>query len=384
MRPLYRRGHMDQVLLTFGFTFVFFDLVQTVWGAVVLRLPAPEVLQGTVQIGAGRVLGVPAVPDRLRLCHRAAALAVSRAQPHRRHGARRRRRCRDGRRASASTSRRCSAASSDSASRSRRSAASRRGRCSASIPGMDTEILIPAFIVIVIGGMGSLRGAFVGSLLIGIADTFGKAYLPEPRAVPDLSGDDPRAADPAAGPVRHQILRRRRSHRPSPPRARRPRCRRAPPGWCALLVLLAAAVRDVGLPAGACRRDFHLRDLRHEPRPAARLHRPDVARPRRVFRTRRLCGRRARRACSASTPGSGSSPASLWRGCGAALIGFFCVRTGGIPFLMLTLAFSQLVFSVALKWRDVTGGSDGHGDRREAELLRLRPVQFARRCISWR
>ena len=47
------------------------------------------------------------------------------------------------------------------------------------------------------------------------------------------------------------------------------------------------------------------------------------------------------------------------RAAGAALIGFFCVRTGGIPFLMLTLAFSQLVFSVALKWRDVTGGSDG-------------------------
>jgi branched-chain amino acid transport system permease protein len=44
---------------------------------------------------------------------------------------------------------------------------------------------------------------------------------------------------------------------------------------------------------------------------------------------------------------------------GAALIGFFCVRTGGIPFLMLTLAFSQLLFTVALKWRDVTGGSDG-------------------------
>src|SRR5262245_62446596 len=43
---------------------------------------------------------------------------------------------------------------------------------------MDTEILIPAFIVIVIGGMGSLRGAFVGSLLIGEADTFGKAYFP--------------------------------------------------------------------------------------------------------------------------------------------------------------------------------------------------------------
>jgi branched-chain amino acid transport system permease protein len=44
---------------------------------------------------------------------------------------------------------------------------------------------------------------------------------------------------------------------------------------------------------------------------------------------------------------------------GAALIGFFCVRTGGIPFLMLTLAFAQLAYSVALKWRDLTGGSDG-------------------------
>src|ERR1700743_105081 len=30
MRPLYARGHMDQVLLTFGFTFIFYDLVQTV------------------------------------------------------------------------------------------------------------------------------------------------------------------------------------------------------------------------------------------------------------------------------------------------------------------------------------------------------------------
>jgi branched-chain amino acid transport system permease protein len=44
---------------------------------------------------------------------------------------------------------------------------------------MDTDILIPAFVVIVVGGMGSLRGAVVGSLLIGEADTFGKAYLPD-------------------------------------------------------------------------------------------------------------------------------------------------------------------------------------------------------------
>lgn len=45
----------------------------------------------------------------------------------------------------------------------------------------------------------------------------------------------------------------------------------------------------------------------------------------------------------------------------AAAIGFFCVRVKGIPFLMLTMAFSQLIYSAALKWRDFTGGSDGIG-----------------------
>ena len=46
-------------------------------------------------------------------------------------------------------------------------------------PGMDIEILIPAFIVVVVGGMGSLRGAFVASVFVGLVDTFGKAYFPD-------------------------------------------------------------------------------------------------------------------------------------------------------------------------------------------------------------
>jgi branched-subunit amino acid ABC-type transport system permease component len=45
--------------------------------------------------------------------------------------------------------------------------------------GMDIEILIATLIVVVIGGMGSLKGALLASILIGEADTFGKAYLPE-------------------------------------------------------------------------------------------------------------------------------------------------------------------------------------------------------------
>src|SRR3954451_5964506 len=53
LRPLYRRGHLDQVLLTFGFPFIFFDIVQTVWGSDVFGLPAPPILQGVIEIGSG-------------------------------------------------------------------------------------------------------------------------------------------------------------------------------------------------------------------------------------------------------------------------------------------------------------------------------------------
>ena len=45
-------------------------------------------------------------------------------------------------------------------------------------PGMDMAILIPALIVVVVGGPGRLSGAFVGALLIGLADTFGAVLLP--------------------------------------------------------------------------------------------------------------------------------------------------------------------------------------------------------------
>src|SRR5262245_6230341 len=123
MRPLYRRGHMDQVLLTFGFTFVFFDFVQTVWGRVIVRLPAPDALQGATQIGIG-------VFSTYRLFLIALGFAIALLLwlflERSRVGAMVR-------------------AGVDDAA----------GPVLGLYPGMDTEILIPAFIVIVIGGMGS-------------------------------------------------------------------------------------------------------------------------------------------------------------------------------------------------------------------------------------
>src|SRR6185503_10368349 len=177
MRPLYRRGHMDQVLLTFGFTFIFFDLVQTVWGRVVLRLPAPDLLQGTVQIGAGVFSAY-----RLFLIGFGFAIALllwlflerSRVGAMVRAGV-------DNAQMASGLGGNIPALFSGMFGFGVALAALggvAAGPILSLYPGMDAEILIPAFIVIVIGGLGSLRGAFVGSLLIGIADTFGKAYLP--------------------------------------------------------------------------------------------------------------------------------------------------------------------------------------------------------------
>jgi branched-chain amino acid transport system permease protein len=46
-------------------------------------------------------------------------------------------------------------------------------------PGADFEILPYAFVVVIVGGMGSLKGAVVGSLMVGLLDNFGKALFPE-------------------------------------------------------------------------------------------------------------------------------------------------------------------------------------------------------------
>jgi branched-subunit amino acid ABC-type transport system permease component len=177
MRRLYQRGHRDQVLLTFGFTFVFLDMVRTIWGNDIQGLPVPPLLAGAVEI-AGNLFPI----YRIFLIGLGFALALLLwlFLERSRVGAMVR-------------------ASVDDADTAVGiginvpalftgifalgvALAALGGVAAAPVlavyPGMDVDIMIPAFIVIVIGGMGSLRGAFLGSLLIGEADAFGKAYLP--------------------------------------------------------------------------------------------------------------------------------------------------------------------------------------------------------------
>jgi branched-chain amino acid transport system permease protein len=177
IRRLYARGHLDQVLLTFGFTFVFLDLVRMIFGAEIHELPVPEALTGVVQV-AGVI--VPKYRIFLIAFGGVTALLLWLFLERSRVGAMVR-------------------AGVDDAFTARGiginvellfgavfalgvGLAAVGGTVAGPIlglyPGMDIEILIPAFIVVVVGGMGSLRGAFVASLFVGLVDTFGKAYFP--------------------------------------------------------------------------------------------------------------------------------------------------------------------------------------------------------------
>src|ERR1044071_2811985 len=355
MRPLYRRGHMDQVLLTFGFTFVFLDLVQTVWGRTVLRLPAPEALQGTVQIGAG-------VFSAYRLFLIAFGVAIAFLLwlflERSRIGAMVRAGVDDAQMASGLGGNIPALFSGMFGFGVALAAIGgvAAGPILSLYPGMDTEILIPAFIVIVIGGLGSLRGAFAGSLLIGIADTFGKAYMPSlalfliylamilvllvrPQGLFGIKYVDAPPAAVATRPV------------PATTRTR-------VAGLVALAVLLALpfAVSDYARSLIAEIFIFAIFAMSLDLLLG--------------FTGLMSLGHAAFFGLGAYAVGvlGNMFGINAWIGVGAGiclaalaagLIGWFCVRTGGVTFLMLTLAFSQLVFSVALKWRDVTGGSDG-------------------------
>ena len=60
-------------------------------------------------------------------------------------------------------------------------------------PGMGNQVLIICFVVVVIGGIGSVRGALAAALLVGVVDTFGKVFFPQAAGVLVLRADGARA-----------------------------------------------------------------------------------------------------------------------------------------------------------------------------------------------
>jgi branched-subunit amino acid ABC-type transport system permease component len=178
LRPLYTRDKLDQVLLTFWFSFILTDITEWAWGKEMLAIQEPPLLEDSIEFLGGIFplyrLALVGFGVFIALClwlfiEKTRAGAMVRAGVD------------DTPTAMGIGLNVPLLLTSTFASGAALAALS--GVIAAPIlgvySGIDVEILIPAFIVIVIGGMGSLKGAFVGSLLIGEADTFGKAYLPE-------------------------------------------------------------------------------------------------------------------------------------------------------------------------------------------------------------
>ncbi len=178
LRRLYARDHLDQVLATFGLILFFNALVQLVWGRQPLFMDVPEALAGSVEL----IPGVPYPAYRLAIIVTgltvAGLLYVLIA------------RTRLGMQIRASASNRDMAEAIGINTPMLYTAVFALGAGLAGLAGlmaapilavesgMGESILIETFVVIVIGGLGSIRGAFLGALLVGLVDTLGRAFLP--------------------------------------------------------------------------------------------------------------------------------------------------------------------------------------------------------------
>ncbi len=178
LRTLYRREHLDQVLATFGLILFFNELVRIVWGPQPIFLQPPPWLSGTVEI----IPGVPYPAFRLAIIAVGLAVAVFLYLLITR--------TRTGMliRAGASNREMLGALGVDVkrlytlvfglGAALAALAGAMAGPVLAVQVGMGESVLILTFVVIVIGGLGSVRGALVGALLVGMVDTLARAFLP--------------------------------------------------------------------------------------------------------------------------------------------------------------------------------------------------------------
>lgn len=177
LQRFYTRNELDQVILTFGFALVFADIMKMLWGKDIHSIPVPSLVSGGVQIagtyfptyrliliGVGIVLFV------------ATWLAIERT--------------RTGALIRASVADRTMVSGLGFNIRLLftyvfgfgTAIAGLAGVLGAPItgiyPGLDFEVLITTLIVVVVGGLGKISGAFWAALLIGLAETYGKALYP--------------------------------------------------------------------------------------------------------------------------------------------------------------------------------------------------------------
>lgn len=177
-RRLYDRSHLDQVLATFGLVLVLSELVKILWGSAPLSVPMPDALSGSVALAGPMRYPVYRIAVIVAGLAIAAGLwfviARTRVGMLLRAGA---------------ANRSMVAALGTDINRLFMlvfaAGAMLAGFAGAIVspilsvdPGMGDSILILTFVVIVIGGVGSVKGAFIAALLVGVVDTLGRMFGP--------------------------------------------------------------------------------------------------------------------------------------------------------------------------------------------------------------
>ena len=218
LRKLYERDHLTQVLATFAIILIANEVVRLIWGTQSIMLNPPPALTGPVELPGG----MRYASYRLAIIGVGAAVAVllyflvtkTRVGMLVRAGASNREMAV----AMGVNIRRLFTVVFAAGAALCALAGAMLGPILAVQVGMGENILILAFVVIVIGGIGSIRGAFVGALLVGLVDTMGRALLPfafakmfPPQVAsnlgpaleldPDLRADGGGAVLPPAGTV---------------------------------------------------------------------------------------------------------------------------------------------------------------------------------------
>ncbi|PYM95596.1 MAG: branched-chain amino acid ABC transporter permease [Candidatus Rokuibacteriota bacterium] len=177
LRTLYERDHLDQVLATFGLILFFNELIAILWGRAAIYTSVPPFLGGHVRV----LPGVPYPTYRAAIIVVGVAVAILLWALVTR--------TRLGMLIRAGASNRTMVSALGVNIRLLYTLVFGLGAALAGLaglmagpiysvqPGMGEEILIQVFVVIVIGGIGSIRGAVVGAVVVGMVDTLGRAFL---------------------------------------------------------------------------------------------------------------------------------------------------------------------------------------------------------------
>ena len=175
-RKLYKNDHLDHVLVTFGLILVFDTLAHMIWGSAGLVIPLPEVLDGQVSlgtfvlptyrlviIGAGLLVALAlyllVTRSRLGMLIRAGASNRDMVTA-----------------LGVNIDRLYLIVFAIGAAMAGLAGLLIAPITEASI-GMGNEIIIIAFVVVIVGGIGSVKGAFYSAIIIGFLDTLGRSYL---------------------------------------------------------------------------------------------------------------------------------------------------------------------------------------------------------------